>query len=105
MSKIAAGVDVRGDGGYVIVPPSRHVTGRTYAWSVDSVDELVIGPEWLVQLARAKPAFRSLSSISEQALARIRPRGMDHPTPTAVPRSIARLKCSPSRGSARATRC
>jgi hypothetical protein len=75
VSKIAAGVDVRGDGGYVIVPPSRHVTGRTYAWSVDSVDELVIGPEWLVQLARAKPAFRSLSSISEQALARIRPRG------------------------------
>jgi hypothetical protein len=36
---------------------------------------LVIGPEWLVQLARTKPAFRSLASISEQALARIRPRG------------------------------
>ena len=74
VSKIATGVDVRGDGGYVIVPPSRHVTGRTYAWSVDSVDELASAPDWLVQLARAKPAFRSISSISEQALASIRPR-------------------------------
>ena len=73
VGKIATGVDVRGDGGYVIAPPA--FTKRPdLCWSVNSVDELAIAPDWLVQLARAKPAFRSISSISEQALASIRPR-------------------------------
>lgn len=30
--KLAAGVDVRGDGGYVAAPPSRHPNGANYAW-------------------------------------------------------------------------
>ena len=39
-SKIAPGIDVRGDGGYVMAPPSIHPSGQPYAWSVDSHNAL-----------------------------------------------------------------
>ncbi len=29
---IAPGIDIRNDGGYIVVPPSRHVTGNSYLW-------------------------------------------------------------------------
>lgn len=31
-SKLAAGIDTRGVGGYTILPPSSHVSGRCYSW-------------------------------------------------------------------------
>jgi Bifunctional DNA primase/polymerase, N-terminal/Primase C terminal 1 (PriCT-1) len=45
--KIAPGIDVRGDGGYVLAPPS--MTTRRYAWSVDSASALATGPGWLIE--------------------------------------------------------
>jgi Bifunctional DNA primase/polymerase, N-terminal len=64
---IGIGLDTRGDGGYIIAPPSIHPNGRAYAWSVDSVDELAIAPDWLLQLVRKRPA----PTISERALENI----------------------------------
>jgi hypothetical protein len=29
---LGPGLDIRGDGGYIVVPPSLHVSGRRYAW-------------------------------------------------------------------------
>jgi hypothetical protein len=46
--KIAPGIDVRGDGGYVVAPPSVHPSGRRYHWSVDSADALAAMPDWLL---------------------------------------------------------
>ena len=49
---MAPGIDLRGDGGYVVAPPSIHATGEPYRW-VRSPEVLypVPLPAWLLQLA------------------------------------------------------
>ncbi|MGA2373387.1 MAG: bifunctional DNA primase/polymerase [Candidatus Korobacteraceae bacterium] len=53
-TKIAPGIDVRGDGGYVVVPPSRLEDGKTYRW--DNLEEAIAeAPLWLLDLVVEKP--------------------------------------------------
>jgi len=47
-SKVAPGCDIRGNGGYVLAPPSIHPSGRRYEWSVDCADALAAAPAWLL---------------------------------------------------------
>jgi Bifunctional DNA primase/polymerase, N-terminal/Primase C terminal 1 (PriCT-1) len=51
--KIAPGIDVRGNGGYIIAPPSLHPSGRRYAWSVDSANVFAPAPAWLLDIISA----------------------------------------------------
>jgi Bifunctional DNA primase/polymerase, N-terminal/Primase C terminal 1 (PriCT-1)/AAA domain len=47
---LGPGLDVRGDGGYIVVPPSRHRSGRLYEWEASShPDEVPLStpPAWL----------------------------------------------------------
>ena len=49
------GLDVRGDGGFVLVPPSR-LLGKPYAWKVEPIPEgPAAAPEWLLDLAAPLP--------------------------------------------------
>ena len=49
--KIGPGIDVRGEGGYVCLPPSRNANSACYRWDPDGADEAVAAPDWLVELA------------------------------------------------------
>ena len=71
-SRVAPGIDTRGDGGYAIAPPSIHESGRSYAWSVDSAGTLAAAPAWLVEVTRKKPET-PVSTISQRAVATTRP--------------------------------
>jgi hypothetical protein len=58
-SRIATGIDVRGESGYVLAAPSIHPgTGTAYTWHPDlrpSRIPIAEAPEWLVKLAHSEP--------------------------------------------------
>jgi len=50
---VLPGVDVRGNGAQVVIPPSTHKNGVKYAWEVAPWDvELAPPPDWLVNLIK-----------------------------------------------------
>jgi putative DNA primase/helicase len=52
---LGKGIDVRADGGYIVAPPSLHVSGKRYKW--DQQGDLADMPAWLVEtLAKPEPA-------------------------------------------------
>jgi hypothetical protein len=57
--KIAPGLDIRGEDGYVLLPPSNHVSGGTYLDDIFApLNETPLAemPSWLVTLAKAPAA-------------------------------------------------
>ena len=45
--KLADGIDIKGDGGYVVAPPSNHASGGVYRWHVPDA-EILDAPDWLL---------------------------------------------------------
>ena len=91
--RVGPGLDVRGDGGYVVCPPSIHPDGTIYKW-IDSTPPAV-APAWLVNLTRPRP-ISSTPSISDRAIAlrSIRPPGAY--ARAALEREIANLASTPN---------
>jgi Bifunctional DNA primase/polymerase, N-terminal len=49
---LGPGIDIRARGGYIVAPPSRHISGRRYEFSVDHHPQdtpLALLPEWLME--------------------------------------------------------
>ena len=70
---LGPGLDVRGDGGYIVAPPSLHASGRTYAWEgthhLAHLEPPSV-PAWLLQRLspsqpKARPVTHPKTSISD----------------------------------------
>lgn len=51
-TRFAPGLDTRGEGGYVLLPPSLHANGRRYEWLVPPDTPLADAPPWLLAMVR-----------------------------------------------------
>jgi hypothetical protein len=62
------GLDVRGDGGYIVAPPSVHISRRAYAWDpAGDPDRVSLAPlpAWLLAFLQATPAGLKPSKTPE----------------------------------------
>ena len=55
-SRIGTGLDVRGEGGSIVLPPSVLADGRRYRWVKNGATTFADAPDWLVKLALPPPA-------------------------------------------------
>jgi hypothetical protein len=93
---VLAGVDWRGRGGLIVAPPSRHATGRRYAWVRPLTGVLPTVPEGLRRLLAPPPATRTtlpptpLSAGSSGGQARA-----ERYAQAALQREAARVRAAP----------
>ncbi len=48
--RLGAGIDIRGDGGYVMAPPTKHISSRRYEWVAQP--PLAPLPDWVLERSR-----------------------------------------------------
>jgi archaellum biogenesis ATPase FlaH len=46
---ISFGMDIKAEGGYVVAPPSRHASGRNYAWEMPPTGHVPMLPTWVIE--------------------------------------------------------
>lgn len=63
-TKLGGGIDVRGDGGYIVVAPSLHESGKRYEWGTN-YDHLPDMPSWLIEILRKSEPCVQYSSVAD----------------------------------------
>ena len=108
---LAQGVDIRGEGGYVVAAPSVHTSGRSYAWEASSrPDEVEVAPmpaTWLEAIVK-RPKLRVIAGGSGEAIveggrnetlfkraASMRAAGFEEPAILAAILAENETRCSP----------
>jgi Bifunctional DNA primase/polymerase, N-terminal len=83
------GLDVRGNGGYVIAPPSLHGSGRRYRWISPQNADLPPAPAWLLEATPAAAALLAAGLAAGPGERKIRstgsPRTPGRDAPSAPP--------------------
>jgi hypothetical protein len=83
-SQLAKNIDIRGDGGYVIAPPSNHVTGNSYSWISEKIEMLEFPQGWIDKLNAVKAARNAPAPSSPKAKPAAT-NGNGHSSPFVVP--------------------
>lgn len=87
---LGLGIDVRGDGGYIVAPPSRHAEGKRYEWAIEPNGILPEMPVWLkLLLSRPKLQVAPIDIISPPI-----PEGARNKTLTSLAGSMQRRAMS-----------
>lgn len=100
------GVDLRADGGYIIVPPSSHISGTKYELLDDA--PITSAPDWLMELAKNKKAAPAAAMPEGEPIPKgkrnatlasqggsMRQRGMPEAAIAAALLEVNRLQCQP----------
>lgn len=74
-SKVSENIDVRGEGGYIILPPSSHPSGNSYEWLTKAVP--TEAPEWLALLAERPKVESPDVSLSSSGNTRYGQKALD----------------------------
>lgn len=78
------GLDLRGDGGFVILPPSKHPSGIRYEWIITPEEELADPPGWLLELITRKETGKKLPETELSGLLNGVAKGKRHDTATRI---------------------
>lgn len=62
---VLSGIDFRGDGGFIVLPPSMHQSGNRYSWVRESA-EIAGAPDWLLKLIREQATGSGGASAADE---------------------------------------